>query len=96
MRQERLVQVIHSYRQVLQAHPEEQDMYEAILSLLEGAAADEITPAHCVRLLRHQALRFADAPATARFYRQAASELERLQREERASSSLEPEEGAPG
>jgi hypothetical protein len=79
-RQERLAQMIHSYRQALQA-PEEQETHEAILSLLEGVAAGEITPAHCVRLLRYQAVRCADVPLAARLYRQAASDLQLLQRE---------------
>jgi hypothetical protein len=80
---ERLAPLIQVHREMLRSHPEAQETHEAILSLLEGVAAGEITPAHGVRLLRHQALRVADVPATARLYRQAATDLERLGREVR-------------
>ena len=82
MRHERLAQVIQAHQEALLAQPASQDTHEAILSLLQGVAAGEITAAHCVRLLRSQAVRFVDAPVTAELYRQAAADLERLQRED--------------
>ena len=64
MRHERLAQVIQAHQEALLTQPASQDTHEAILSLLQGVAAGEITAAHCVRLLRHQAVRFVDAPAS--------------------------------
>ena len=92
MSPERLAHLIQAHQEALRTHPEEQETHEAILSLLQGAAAGEITAAHCVRLLRSQALRFADAPVAVRIYRQAAADLERLQREEHAPPGAK---GAP-
>ena len=43
IRPERLAQVIQAYQEALRSHPEEQDTHGAILSLLEGDAAGEIT-----------------------------------------------------
>jgi hypothetical protein len=83
MRHERLVLVIQAHQEALLAHLELQETHEAIISLLQGVDAGEITPAHCVRLLRSQAARFADAPVASQLYRQAAADIERLQREDR-------------
>jgi hypothetical protein len=87
MRRERLVQFIQSHREASLARPELQETHETIISLLEGVATGEITAAHCVRLLRAQAVHFADAPAAARLYRQTATDLEHLQREDHQETS---------
>lgn len=83
MHPERLAHLIQAHQEALRSHPEEQEVHEAILSLLEGIVAGEITAA---RLAyggsRAQALHFAGAPATAWLSHQAAADLERLQREE--------------
>jgi hypothetical protein len=82
IRPEHLAQLIHAHQEASLSHTELQVTHEAILDLLQGVATGEITLAHCVRLLRAQAVRFADAPVAARLYRQAATDLQRLQREE--------------
>jgi hypothetical protein len=82
LRPERLAHLIQAHQEALSSHPEEQETHEAILSLLEGVAAGEITAAHCVRLLRVQALRYTDVLGTTQLYRHAAADLERLQRGE--------------
>ena len=82
MSHERLAVLIQAQRRALLAHPEAQTTHEAIISLLQGVDAGEITPAQCVRLLRYQALMVSHAPAYAALYRQAAADILQMQREE--------------
>jgi hypothetical protein len=82
MNHKRLTQLIQTHQKALLTHPEAQATHEAIISLLQGVDAGEITPAQCVRLLRYQAVLVADAPAYAALYRQAAADIQRMQREE--------------
>ena len=83
MSHERLSQLIQTHRAALLAHPEAQATHEAIINLVQGVDSGEITVGQCVRLLRYQALLVADGPAFAKLYRQAAADLQQMQREER-------------
>lgn len=83
MSHERLVQLMQAHQHALLAHPEAQATHEAIISLLQGLDAGEITPAQCVRLLRYQAVLVTTLPAYAALYRQAAADIQHMQREER-------------
>ena len=82
MSHKRLVGLIQAHQGAMLAHPEAQTTHEAIISLLQGVDAGEITPAQCVRLLRYQALMVAHAPPYATLYRRAAADLRQMQREE--------------
>lgn len=79
----RLTALIQAHQGALLAHPEVQATHEAIISLLQGVDTGEITVAQCVRLLRYQAVLVAEVPAFAALYRQAAADLQQMQREER-------------
>ena len=83
MSHERLAALIQAHQATLLAHPEAQATHEAIINLLQGVESGEITVAHCVRLLRYQALLVTDVPAYANLYRQAAADLLQIQRDER-------------
>lgn len=83
MSHKRLVALIQVHQAALLAHPEAQAMHEAIINLVQGVDSGEITVAQCVRLLRYQALLVADNPAYAALYRQAAADLQQMQRAER-------------
>jgi uncharacterized protein YciW len=80
---ERLAAMIKAHQGALLAHPEAQATHEAIINLLQGVDAGEITVAQCVRLLRYQAVLVAEMSAYATLYRQAAADLLQMQREER-------------
>jgi hypothetical protein len=82
MNLKQLAQLIQAHQSALLAHPEAQATHEAIITLLQGGDAGEITPAQCVRLLRYQAALVATVPAHAALYRQAAADIRQLQREE--------------
>ena len=83
MSHQRLAALIQAHRETLLAHPETQATHEAMISLLQGVDSGEITPGQCVRLLRYQAVRVTEVPAFAKLYRQAAADLQQMQREER-------------
>ena len=83
MSHERLAALIQAHQGALLAHPEAQATHEAIINLVQGVDSGEITVAHCVRLLRYQAVLVAEVPAFARLYRQAAADIQQMQREER-------------
>ena len=83
MSHERLAVLIQAHQAALLAHPEAQATHEAIINLLQGVESGEITVAQCVRLLRYQAVLVADSPAFAALYRQAAADLQQMQRAER-------------
>ena len=82
MSHERLAALIQAHQSALLAHPEAQATHEAIISLLQGVDSGEITPAQCVRLLGYQAVAVASAPVYAALNRQAAADLQHMQREE--------------
>ena len=82
MNHERLAHLMQAHRSAMLAHPEAQATHEAIISLLQGLDAGEITPAQCVRLLRYQAVLVTTMPAYAALYRQAAADIRQMQREE--------------
>ena len=82
MSHERLIAMIQTHQRAMLAHPEAQATHEAIISLLQGVDAGEITPAQCMRLLRYQAVLVTTMPAYAALYRQAAADLRQMQREE--------------
>lgn len=77
----RLAALIRAHQGAMLTHPETTRTHEAILSLLQGVDAGEITLAHCIRLLRYQAVLVIDAPAYAQLYSQAVADLQRMQRE---------------
>ena len=79
----RLTALIQARQGALLAHPEAQATHEAIIRLLQGADTGEITVVQCVRLLRYQAVLVAEVPAFAALYRQAAADIQQMQREER-------------
>ena len=83
MSHERLAQLIQAHRAALLAHPEAQATHEAIINLVQGIDSGEITVAQCVRLLHYQAVLVAGSPAFAALYRQAAADLQQMQRAER-------------
>ena len=83
MSHERLAQLIQAHQGALLAHPEAQATHEAMINLVQGVDTGEITVAHCVRLLRYQAVLVAHVPAYAALYRQVAADLLQMQREER-------------
>ena len=82
MSHERLAALIQTHQAALLAHPEAQATHEAIINLVQGVDSGELTVAHCVRLLRYQAVLVAEVPAYAKLYRQAAADLQQMQREE--------------
>ena len=82
MSHKRLAALIQAHQEAMLAHPEASTTHEAIISLLQGVDAGEITPAQCVRLSRYQAVLVADVPAYAALYRQAAADIQQMQREE--------------
>ena len=83
MSHERLAAMIQAHQGALLTHPEAQATHEAIINLLQGVDSGEITVAHCMRLLRYQVVLVADSPAFAALYRQAAADLQQMQRAER-------------
>jgi hypothetical protein len=83
MSHERLAQLIQAHQAALLAHPEAQATHEAIINLLQGVDAGEITIGQCVRLLRYQAVLVTEVPAYAALYRQAVADLQQMQRDER-------------
>lgn len=83
MRHQRLAALIQAHQGALLAHPEAQATHEAIINLVQGVDTGEITVAHCMRLLRYQAVLVAEVPAFAALYRQAAADLQQMQRAER-------------
>jgi hypothetical protein len=72
--------MIQAHQEASLSHPETQATHEAIINLMQGVDASEITPAHCVRLLRYQVVLVAEAPTSSALYRQAAADLQRVQR----------------
>ena len=83
MSHERLIALIQAHQAALLAHPEAQATHEAIINLVQGVDTGAITVAQCVRLLRYQAVLVAGVPAYAALYRQAAADLQQMQRDER-------------
>ena len=83
MSHERLAVLIQAHQAALLAHPEAQATHEAIINLLQGVDSGEITVAQCVRLLRYQAVLVAEVSIYAALYRQAAADLQQMQRAER-------------
>lgn len=86
MNQERLAEPMQSHQHALRAHPED-STHEAILSILRGLQADEITLREALRLLSVQALRFDDPPAHQALYRQVAVVLLQMQHEDQSPPS---------
>ena len=82
MSHEHLVAMIQAHQSAMLAHPEAQATHEAIISLLQGVDAGEITLEQCVRLLRYQAVLVTTMPAYAALYRQAAADIRQMQRAE--------------
>ena len=78
MSHKRLTQLIQAHQSAMLAHPEAQATHEAIISLLQGVDAGEITPAQCMRLLRYQAALVTTMPAYAALYRQAAADIRQM------------------
>ena len=83
MSHERLAALIQAHQGALLTHPEAQATHEAMINLLQGVDSGEITLGQCVRLLRYQAMLVAEVPTFAKRYRQAAADLQQMQREER-------------
>lgn len=82
MSHDRLAALIQVHQGALETQPETRTTHESILSLLQALASHEITKEHALRLLGLQALRGADDPSQAAFYRQAAADLRQMQGEE--------------
>jgi hypothetical protein len=83
MSHERLAVLIQAHQNALRAHPEAHTPYEAILSLLTQLDQGTLTLRQARRLLGHQARRIDDDPAHHILYRQVATSLRQMQREER-------------
>jgi hypothetical protein len=67
---------------LLAADPEARATHETILRLLSALDNGEITESHAQRVLDAQAMRLADEPATTALYRQTATAIRQMQREE--------------
>jgi hypothetical protein len=82
MNHERLAQLIRTHQDALDAGQEPLPVHEVILSIFRALDQGEITAGLAVYLLNYQAMHWADDPAQAAVYRQAAADLRQLQREE--------------
>ncbi|HLW02739.1 MAG TPA: hypothetical protein VKT82_29055 [Ktedonobacterales bacterium] len=82
MNQERLAQLQLAYEEALLTHPEDRTPYENILNMVQGLRAGTITLGQARRILGYQAVR-QDADLAHQFlYRQAATALRQMHREE--------------
>ena len=83
MSQERLAALIQVQQEALQANLEGRITRETILSILILLDQGAITKGRALRLLRYQAVRLVDEPIQGALYRQAATALRQMYREER-------------
>ena len=74
--------LLSDFQHALRAHPEARTPYETILSILTGLDTGTITLGQARRLLGYQALRLDDDSVHQILYRQVATDLRQMQREE--------------
>ena len=79
---ERLAQVMQSHQDAIAARQEPLFVHETILSIFRALDQGEITAGRAVYLLNYQAVHWADEPAQATHYRQAAAAIRQMQRGE--------------
>ena len=82
MSHERLAQVMQAHRKAIEAEQEPLLAHETILSIFTALDKGEVTEGQALRLLRFQAQRLTDEPTHAALYRQAAADIQQMQREE--------------
>jgi hypothetical protein len=82
MSHERLAALILARQEALLSDEKHSITHEAILSILKGLDRGDFTEGQALRFLGYQALRWADVPAYAALYRQAAADIRQMQREE--------------
>ena len=82
MSHERLTQLMQARRAAMDTDPEHETTHEAILSVFTALDKREVTEGQALRLLRYQATRLSDEPGKATLYRQAAANIQQMQREE--------------
>jgi hypothetical protein len=82
MQQERLAELIQAHREALKTDPETRATHEIIMTIFLALDRGDITVGRAIYLLGYQAVHWADAPAQAAIYRQAAADLRQLQRAE--------------
>ena len=84
MSHERLAYLIQAHQDALQTDPQARATHETILSIFRALDQGDITAGRAVYLLGYQAVHWADEPAQAALYRQAAAHLRQMQREKQA------------
>ena len=82
MSHERLARLIQARREAIDADPEHALAHETILGIFTAIEKGDVTEGLALRLLRSEAMRLADEPARANLYRQAATDIWQMQREE--------------
>jgi hypothetical protein len=82
MHHERLARLIQLHREAMETDPEARATHETIVSIFLGLDQGGIIVGRAVYLLGYQAVYWADDPAQAVLYRQAAADLRQLQRGE--------------
>jgi hypothetical protein len=82
MSHERLAALMQAHWGAIEADPQARVTYETIVNILSALDRGDVTKAQALRLLRHQAQRLAAEPAKSALYRQAASDLRQIPREE--------------
>ena len=82
MSHERLARLIQAQHDALETDPESRATHEIIGSIFQALDQGDITAGRAVYLLNYQAMHWADDPAQAALYRQAAADLRQMQREE--------------
>jgi hypothetical protein len=82
MRHEHLAYLIQAHQDALLTDPEASAARETIISIFRALDQGDITVGRAVYLLGYQAVYWADQPAQAALYRQAAMDLRQMQRAE--------------
>lgn len=82
MRRERLAQLMRAELEAIGSDSAARATHEIILSVFQALYQGDITAGRAVYLLNQQAVYWANEPAQAILYRQAAAALRQMQREE--------------
>ena len=82
MQQERLAELIQAHCEAVETDPKSRATYEIIITIFRALDQGDITVGRAVYLLGYQAVHWADEPAQAALYRQAAAAIRQMQREE--------------
>jgi hypothetical protein len=82
MSHERLTLLMRTHQKAIAAGQEPILVHEAILSIYRALDQGDMTVGRAVYLLNYQAMHWADEPAQATLYHQAAAALRQMQRDE--------------